>query len=130
MQIDYTASLLFFTFTKQSTIAGCNKMKLKAVILLVCFFGLLTGTESFAAYIEAVKKATQTCSNNNASNEEQNQESCCNSNTVSTVYVAQKGYSYTPATSPIVDHVAYVVNHYSMSYLSGIWRPPADVVVS
>ncbi|RXK61942.1 hypothetical protein ESA94_02715 [Lacibacter luteus] len=100
-------------------------MKIKALILLIGFIGLLTGTESFAVYLETVKQNRTACNATQPVNEEQNKDACCCNNTVSTACLLQKEFTYTQVTAPTVKHVADVVNHYSMFYLVSVWRPPA-----
>lgn len=111
------------------------EMKIRAVILLVCFCGLFNGTETFADYVgslfsskacnkntvEIRLKKTDQQSTNNSTNE----ESCCCNNSASSVYIVQNGFSYTPSARPSFKPISFVVNHYSTTYLSSVWRPPA-----
>lgn len=124
-------------------LSSCNSaytfyMKLKAAILLFCFCGLLTGTESMSMYVESFYTNNQTCSdtdtnslkdtNDQSADNDSNEDSCCGCNYVGSVYLPQKGFSYSTLSSPAVDHPTQVTDHYSMAYLSGIWRPPADEI--
>ncbi|QNA43141.1 hypothetical protein [Lacibacter sediminis] len=102
-------------------------MKIRAVILLVCFCGLFNGTELFTDYVGALF-TSQSCSkktDQQSTNTGNNEESCCCSNSVSSVYVVQNGFSYNPSSKPFLTPVAFVVNHYRTSYLSSVWRPPS-----
>lgn len=110
-------------------------MKVRALILLLCFCGLVAGTESFTSFDESLDVTSQTCNTNpgrdklqKAENESANcanDEPCCGGETSPSVYVLQKTVQCTPPQIPAVRHHTYMVNHYRTSYIPGIWRPPA-----
>jgi hypothetical protein len=110
-------------------------MKVRAVILLLCFCGLVAGTESFTSFIESLDVTSQTCALNpgrdkleEAAKESAgscNEKPCCCGDISPSFYVLQKGVHCTPPVIPPVLHYAYLVNHYRMAFISGVWRPPA-----
>lgn len=116
-------------------------MKLRAVILLFCFCSLLNGADSFTDHIGSLFSNSQVCANNAvenrlkktdhpSTNTGSNEESCCCSNSVSSVYLLQNAFSYTPAVKPSFKPIAFVVNHYRTLYLSKVWRPPSVLLVN
>ncbi|MEJ8819986.1 hypothetical protein [Lacibacter sp. H407] len=113
-------------------------MNLRAIIVIVCFCNLFSGTVSYTENIESLFVALQSCNSNTVNTDvektdrkttdtDSNEDPCCCSNTAGSVYVLHAGFSYHPVTVFCTVPVAHVVNHYRTSYLSSVWRPPAVV---
>lgn len=116
-------------------------MKVRAVILLVCFCSLLNGADSFTDHLASLFSNSQVCGNSAAqnllketdhpsTNTGSNEESCCCSNSVSSVYELQNAFSNTPVVKPSFKPFAFVVNHYRTLYLSKVWRPPSVSLIN